>query len=62
MYILKIMSKSTIAILIYILRLVFGALVLGLWNTKTGPKSIIGIVWTALFLIALFYSEKKNIM
>ncbi len=52
------MSKSTIAILIYILWVVFGALVLDLWSANTGPKAFIGIVWTVILLVALFYADK----
>tara|TARA_B100000767_G_C19272048_1_gene331744 strand:+ start:247 stop:417 length:171 start_codon:yes stop_codon:yes gene_type:complete len=52
------MSKSTIAILIYILGLVFGALVLDLWSADTGPSVFIGFIWTVVLLIALFYADK----
>ena len=52
------MSKSTIAILVYILGLIFGALVLNLWSAETGPKAFIGIVWTVILLIALLYADK----
>ena len=52
------MSKSTLAILIYILGLIFGALVLDLWSAETGPKAFIGIVWTIILLIALLYTDK----
>ena len=58
------MSKSSIAILIYILGLIFGAIVLDLWSADTSPKAIIGIIWTTILLIALFYVdkyEKKNL-
>ena len=51
------MSKSTIAITIYIIGLIFGALFLDLWSAETSPKAFIGIIWTAILLIALFYSE-----
>ena len=54
------MSKSTIAILIYILGLIFGALVLDLWSADTGPKAFIGIIWTAVLLISLFYTDKHE--
>tara|TARA_B100001093_G_scaffold406983_1_gene395547 strand:+ start:371 stop:487 length:117 start_codon:yes stop_codon:yes gene_type:complete len=37
------MSRSSIAILVYILGLVFGALVLDLWSADTGPKAFIGL-------------------
>jgi hypothetical protein len=55
------MSKSSIVILIYIIGLIFGALVLNLWDTETGPKAFIGISWTVIFLIALFYTEQNEI-
>jgi len=52
------MDKSTLAILVYILGLIFGALVLDLWSANTGPKAFLGILWTAILLIALFYADK----
>jgi formate hydrogenlyase subunit 4 len=54
------MSKSTIAITIYVIGLIFGALFLDLWSAQTSPKAFIGIIWTALLLIALFYCEKNE--
>ena len=53
------MSKSTILVIIYIIGLIFGALVLDIWSAETSPKALIGIGWTALFLIGLFFAEKK---
>ena len=52
------MSKSTIAILVYILGLIFGALVLDVWSAETGPKAFIGIAWTTILLVALLYANK----
>ena len=52
------MSKSTFSIIIYILGLIIGALVFDLWSSETGPKAFVGIFWTALLLIALFYCDK----
>lgn len=52
------MNKSTLIIIIYIVCLIFGALVLDLWSAQTSPKAFIGIVWTAILLIALFYADK----
>ena len=52
------MSKSTLAILIYVAGLAFGALVLNLWSAETGPKAFIGIIWTVILLITLFYADK----
>ena len=52
------MTKSTIAILVYILGLIFGALVLDIWSAETGPKAFIGIAWSAILLVALLYADK----
>ena len=54
------MNKSTIIIIIYIIGLIFGALVLDIWSAKTSPKALIGIGWTALLLIGLFLTEKNE--
>ena len=54
------MSKTTIVIIIYILGLIFGALVLDLWSAETSPKALLGIGWTALLLIGLFFTEKNE--
>tara|TARA_B110001452_G_scaffold194428_1_gene164426 strand:+ start:603 stop:773 length:171 start_codon:yes stop_codon:yes gene_type:complete len=51
------MNKSTFVIIIYVLGLIFGALVLGLWSAETGPKALMGIIWTAIFLVALIYTD-----
>ena len=53
------MSKSTLAILIYVAGLIFGALVLNIWSAETGPKAFIGIIWTAILLIATFLCRQK---
>jgi hypothetical protein len=52
------MSKSIIVIFIYILGLIFCALVLDLWSPDTKPKTFMGIIWTAIFLVTLFYVDK----
>jgi hypothetical protein len=54
------MSKSTIVVIIYIIGLIFGALVLDMWSAETSPKALLGIGWTALFLIGLFLAEKNE--
>ena len=54
------MNKSTVVIIIYIIGLIFGALVLDIWSAQTSPKALIGIGWTALLLIGLFFTEKKD--
>jgi hypothetical protein len=54
------MNKSTIIIIIYIIGLIFGALVLDIWNAQTSPKALLGIGWTVLLLIGLFFAEKDE--
>ena len=54
------MSKSTIVIIIYIIGLIFGALVLDMWSAKTSPKALLGIVWTDSFVVGLFFTEKNE--
>ena len=51
------MSKSTIAILVYIFGIIFSALALDMWSSETGPKAIAGIVWTVILLVTLHYTE-----
>ena len=55
------MSKSSLVIIIYIIGPVIGALFLNLWSAETSPqKALLGLAWTAIFLIALFYVEKDK--
>ena len=54
------MNKTNIAIIVYVLGLIFGALVLDIWSAETSPKALLGILWTALFVISLYYFELKN--
>ena len=54
------MNKSTIIIVIYVLGLIFGALSLDMWSAETSPKALLGIGWTALLLVGLFFTEKNE--
>ena len=55
------MRKSSIVIIIYIFGLIIGALFFDIWEAQKGPKqALLGAGWTALFLISLFFSEKKE--
>ena len=55
------MSKTTIIIIIYILGLIFGALILDIWSADTNIlKGLLGLFWTALLLIGIFFNEKKE--
>ena len=55
------MSKVTIVIIIYIIGLIFGALVLNIWSANTSiSKGLLGLGWTSLLLIGLFFAEKHE--
>ena len=54
------MNKSTILIIIYVIGLIFGALFLDKWSAETSPKALLGIGWTALLLIGLFFADKDE--
>ena len=54
------MNKSTLVVIIYVIGIILGALILDIWSAETGPKSLLGALWTALFLISIYYSEKKR--
>ena len=54
------MNKSTLVVIIYIVGLIFGALILNIWSAETSPKALLGIGWTALLLIGIFYAEKNE--
>ena len=54
------MNKSTIVIIIYIIGLIFGALILDIWSAQTSPKALLGVGWTALLLIGLFLTDKNE--
>ena len=55
------MSKTSVVIIIYIIGLIFGALVLKIWSADTNVlKGLLGLGWTALLLIGIFFAEKNN--
>mgnify|MGYP001353324615 FL=1 len=55
------MNLSLLSIIIYAAGILIGAFFLDIWGAETTIlKGIIGLVWTAIFLITLFYAEKKN--
>ena len=54
------MNKSTLVITVYVIGLIFGALVLDMWSAETSPKALLGIGWTALLLIGLYLTEKNE--
>ena len=57
----NLMKKSNIAIIIYIIGIIIGALFLDIWDAETNiKKGLIVLGWTALLLIALFYADRKE--
>ena len=54
------MSNSILAIIVYILGLIFAALILDLWSAETGLKAFIKIIWTTILLVALFSTDKND--
>ena len=55
------MSRTSIVIIIYVIGLIIGALFLDIWSADTNVlKGLLGLGWTALLLIGLFFSEKHE--
>ena len=55
------MSKVLIVIIIYIIGLIFGAVVLDIWSADTSVfTGLLGLGWTALLLIGLFFADKHE--
>tara|TARA_S200000501_G_C20198206_1_gene471767 strand:+ start:9 stop:161 length:153 start_codon:yes stop_codon:yes gene_type:complete len=50
------MKRPTIVIIIYIIGILFGALILGVWDYDSGFKAIVAMIWTAIFLAAYVYA------
>ena len=55
------MSQSNIAIIIYVIGIGIGALFMDIWGAETNiKKGLIVLGWTAIFLVALLYSDKNK--
>tara|TARA_B100000427_G_C15135121_1_gene431941 strand:- start:260 stop:430 length:171 start_codon:yes stop_codon:yes gene_type:complete len=55
------MSQSNIAIIIYVIGVLIGAIFMDIWGAETNiKKGLIALGWTALLLIALFYADRKE--
>jgi hypothetical protein len=55
------MNKTTIFTIIYILGILIGAFFFEIWSSETSLKKTISVfIWTIIFLIALFYSDKNE--
>ena len=55
------MNKFTLLTIIYIVGIIIGALFFDVWGAKTTfLKTMSVFIWTIIFLIALFYIDKKQ--
>ena len=55
------MKQSNIILIIYVIGILIGALVLDIWGSDTNvKKGLIALGWTAIFLIAYFYSDREK--
>ncbi|MBD1173007.1 hypothetical protein IDG88_00305 [Pelagibacterales bacterium SAG-MED03] len=55
------MNKLTLLTIIYILGIIIGALFFDVWGAETTfLKTMSVFIWTIIFLIALFYIDKKQ--
>ena len=54
------MNKTNLAIIIYVIGIIIGMFILDIWSAETSPKALLGIAWTTLFAIALFFAEKEK--
>ena len=55
------MNKLTILTIVYIIGIIIGALFFDVWGAETTfIKTMSVFVWTIIFLIALFYIDKKQ--
>ena len=55
------MNKITIVTIIYAFGIIIGALFLDVWGAETSfIKTMSVFIWTIIFLISLFYLQKKE--
>jgi hypothetical protein len=55
------MNKTTSVIIIYMLGIIIGAFFFNVWGSEISfIKTISVFIWTIIFLIVLFYIDKKK--
>ncbi|NMN68126.1 hypothetical protein VP91_00012910 [Candidatus Pelagibacter ubique] len=55
------MNKSIIFTIIYIIGIIVGALFLDIWGSEVSLiKNVAVFIWTIIFLITLFYTDKNE--
>ena len=55
------MKQSNIVLIIYIIGIIIGALFFDIWGAETTPQKTISVfIWTIIFIIALFFTDKNE--
>ena len=54
------MKLMNIVVIVYIIGIIIGEIFFNLWGTGNLIKPLIALLWTALFLIAIVYVDKKS--
>ena len=55
------MTKKKLTIIVYAIGLIFVAVLGGLWDSATSLiKATITLLWTTIFLVMLFYTDKNE--
>ena len=55
------MSKVKIVSIIYAIGIIIGALLFDVWGVDTTPKKTMSVfLWTVIFIIVLFFTDKNE--
>ena len=55
------MSKGKIVSIIYAISIIIGSLLFDVWGADTNPKKTISVfLWTVIFIIVLFFTDKNE--
>ena len=54
------MKPMHLVVVIYFVGIIAGAVFFNLWSTGNLIKPLIALLWTALFLIAIVYVDRKS--
>ena len=54
------MKLMNLVVLVYFVGIIIGAIFFNLWGTWNLIKPLIALLWTALFLIAIVYVDRKS--
>ena len=55
------MSKVKLVSIIYAIGIIIGALFFDIWGAETTPQKTISVfIWTIIFIIALFFTDKNE--